>query len=120
MPHVSIEGPLVLEDLFSAFELRVERTPAGPRRVKNLYLSRRKNTLLLETLVVEGGVTRKFYLRVDAKGPNRHGIRIDPLVHVERTRGVQNALAWVARTIRDQIPGCSFGATNMAGLLDEA
>ena len=41
MPHVSVKGPVALEERFSAFELGVERNPAGSWRVKNLYLSRK-------------------------------------------------------------------------------
>jgi len=118
MPHVQIEGPLDLTRFFGEFAPVAERMPWGVRKIKNAYLAARGTTLLLETLVLEGGAGRNFLIRVEGKGPARHTVRLEPVVPVDRTRGVVSAVAWVGRMLRDRNPGCSFGATNIEELRD--
>jgi hypothetical protein len=116
MPHVIIEGPVDLEALHRSISPALERMPDGLRRLKNAYLDPRGTTLLLETLVMEGGVGRNFLVRVDRKPAHRHSVRLDPMVSVDRTRGVIAAVAWVARLILERCPKTALHATNIQEL----
>jgi len=113
MPHVIIEGPIDLEALHRSISPALERMTDGLRRLKNAYLDQRETTLLLETLVMEGGVGRIFLVRVDRKSAHRHSVRLDPIVSVDRTCGVIGAVAWVGRLILEQCPKTALCATNI-------
>jgi len=119
MPHVILEGPVDLAALHRSISPAIEMTPHGLRRLRNAYLDSRGTRLLLETLVMEGGVGRNFLVRVDRKGPDRHSVRIEPMVAVDRTRGVIDAVAWIGRLIRERCPDTTFGRTNIEALEGE-
>ncbi|MBN2489980.1 MAG: hypothetical protein JXQ29_03910 [Planctomycetes bacterium] len=116
MPHVTIEGALDLRAFSGEFIPVVEQLPWGLLRIRNVYLDARGRTLLFEALAMESGAGRSFLVRVETKRSDRHMVRLDPIVPVDRTRGVRSAVVWVARRLRDRNPGCAFGTTNLAEL----
>lgn len=113
MPHVTLNGPLDLTVLQRTLSPALERTPTGARRLKNAYLNGSGCTLLLETLVMESGISRAFFLRIDAKEPGRSTVRIEPMVAVDRTGGVIDTVAWLARRILADHPSCTLAHSNI-------
>ena len=117
MPHVTLEGILDLAALQHTLSPAQERTETGVRRIKNAYLNAPGDTLLLETLVMEAGASRMFFLRISTRNPGRYTIRIEPIVTVDRTGGVIDTVAWLARRILADQPGCTVTRTNIPGLV---
>lgn len=116
MPHVTVDGALDLTSLQHTLSPAEERTPTGVHRVKNAYLNAPGRTLLLETLVMESGISRAFFLRIDAKTANRFTLRIEPTAAVDRTGGVIDAVAWLARRVLEAHPDCKIVRTNIPTL----
>jgi hypothetical protein len=108
-----MKGSIDFQALHRTVSPALEQTSDGLRRLRNAYLDSRGTTLLLDTLVMEGGVSRSFFVRVDRKAPDRCSVRLEPMVPVDRTRGVIGAVAWVGRLIRDRCPEAVFAVTNI-------
>jgi hypothetical protein len=79
-------------------------------------LHSRDRTPLIQALVVEPRVNRKFYVLLVEK-PEGLLVRLDPLTDPEKTDGVKRLLALVAEWIRRVSPGSCFGTTNLREFL---
>ena len=112
MPHVVIDGQIDVGDLFRGLEPIQQRDETGIRKITDAYLNSKRNSILLEAVVVESGQTQSFMIAVGAKGPGAT-IRLFPLTDPEKTPGVKKLMAEVARQVVDRFPGTSFGKTNL-------
>lgn len=118
MPHVIIEGPIDVSAIADRFT-PINKTGAEPIvKVSTCLISRQEKRLLLECLVVERRLPKKFYLRIDQR---EAGVKIslDPLTDPEKTDGVKTAIALVARQVRDMEQDNRYGNTNLQDFLTE-
>lgn len=113
MPHVLLEGPVDLGAIFASLEPETVRVPNGVRKIRNTFFNRLESTILVETTVLEAGVTRNFFVRIDLKNGNAM-VRIEPMTPVDRTERVIEAVGWVADRVRRAAPGSRFGTSNIA------
>jgi hypothetical protein len=116
MPHIEVKGAARLEQLADGFEPLKWREGETIVKATSIYLDARERVALVETLVIEPRVHRKFYVRLVEKTDGLR-VRLDPLTDPEKTDAVKRALALVADWVRRQSPAGRYGATNLAGFL---
>jgi len=118
MPHVVIEGPTRVSDYAQHFVPITQREGADLIKVERFYLHLKGHSALLETLVIEQGVSQKFYVILSDKGNNQLSVHLDPLTDPNKTPGVKKALALIAREIQALHPDNRFVRTNIQEFLD--
>ena len=118
MPHVIVENSVGLREVAARFERVEQREQRGVIKISHCLLDTGGRHALLECLVVEGRLRRKFYIRLDQRD---EGIKVslDPMTDPEKTNGVKRALARVGSMIREMSPGSSYGRTNLEPFLGE-
>ena len=112
MPHVVIEGEVSIEALFEKLPAIEERDGPDVRKTVDTFLNRRRDALLLESIVVEHGRRQKFLIAVTSKGTGAT-VRLLPLTDPEKTEGVKRLMSDVARAIRACVPCTRWGKTNL-------
>lgn len=116
MPHIVIEGPLSLEDIWMAYH-HLDITESGTRfKTEGCFMSHDKTELLVAALVVEQGYPKKFYVRLH-EHENSLTIKLDPLTDPEKTDGVRRLLAIFGERILTAEPEAHIVRTNIKPFL---
>jgi hypothetical protein len=115
MPHVVLQGPINLSRFIDEFKPSVHKVPEVIRFTE-ILISRPRQRALLETIVVESGYSRRFYIDVHQK-EEEIVIRLDPLTDPEKTDGVKRSLALVAKTLMSQSDQSKVSRTNLEAFL---
>lgn len=116
MPHIVIEGPLSLEDVWMAYTHLDVTENATRYRTEGCFLSHDKSELLVSALVVEQGFAKKFYVRLHQRD-NSLTIKLDILTDPEKTDGVRRLLAIFAERILTAEPEARVVRTNIKSFL---
>ncbi|MCZ6670446.1 MAG: hypothetical protein O6947_05400 [Acidobacteria bacterium] len=116
MPHVTIEGPVLIADLESKFEPIQFREGTRIIKIGKFFREKTEGSALLEAIIVEAGHQQRFFILLSQK-PEGITIRLEPLTDPEKTGAVRIALALVARRVLDWAPGCRYGFTNLTEYL---
>jgi len=116
MPHIQILRAARLEDLAQTFESLTSRHGETIVKATAFYLNARDRMALVQALVVEPRITRKFYVLLVEKADGLM-VRLDPLTDPEKTDAVKRLLALVADWIRRTSPQSSYGTTNLQDFL---
>jgi len=112
MPHIQIIGSARLEQLAERFEALHIRYGEAVLKTTAFYLNPRDRMALVQALVAEPRINRKFYVLLVEKHDGLM-VRLDPLTDPEKTDGVKRLLAAVADWIRRLSPESTYGATNL-------
>lgn len=112
MPHIEIIGALPLEELIGQFEPLNARDGDVVVKATAIFFNTRDRRALIQALVAEPRVHRKFYLLLVEKKDSLM-VRLDPLTDPEKTRGVKLLVALVAYWIRRVSPTSSYATTNL-------
>jgi hypothetical protein len=115
VPHVIVEGAVTLAGLQRDHVAFTVREAGRVVKVDRFYLDAQSHAALLETLVVDGGHTQKFFIQLAAREDGVM-VRLEPMTDPEKSPAVKRALALVARRIRASCGG-RFGGTNIAEFL---
>jgi len=85
-------------------------------KTAGMYLERGKGSILVDSLVIEGGKKISFLALI---GGREDGVvvRIYPMFEVEKTDGVKRVLAEIAKQLLKTFPEFKLGATNLADWL---
>jgi hypothetical protein len=112
MPHVVVENVGDLQNLYQAFAPIVHRTGHDILKVQEFYLSRSGKDALLESVAIEQGVARAFFVQLNV---HKHAItvRLLPATDPEKTPAVKRLMALVAEFIRKVFPDSRYGKTNL-------
>jgi hypothetical protein len=116
MPHVSIEGPIQIEEIESKFEPILYREGTRIIKIERFFREKSGRSALLETVAVEAGHKQKFFIQLSAK-EGSVTVRPEPLTDPEKSSVVRIALALVARRILDWSSDCRSGNTNISEYL---
>jgi hypothetical protein len=118
MPHVQILGSLRLADVGDLAAGLLVAHPPLILKVQEAYLGRRGQQLLLECMVAEGYLRQHFFLLLNQQ---EQGIliRCHPAVPVQKTSGVKQLIAEIARTCIQKYPAARIGHTNLQPLLGD-
>ena len=117
MPHVVIEEAGDLQALYQAFSPIIQRTGGEILKVQEFYVSRSGKDALLESVAIERGTARTFFvqLKVHDKAIT---VRLLPATDPEKTAAVKKVMALVAGFIRTVYPESRHGKTNLQEFLE--
>ena len=117
MPHVVIEEAGDLQGLYQAFVPMMRRAGTDILKVQEFYVGRSGKEALLESVAIEQGVARSFFVQL-----KRHErsitVRLLPATDPEKTPAVKQVMALVAGFIRTVYPESHYGKTNLQDFLN--
>jgi len=116
MPHVVLKGNLNLEDIFNKFKNILIRNEDGILKTENIYISRDKNSIIIESLAIEKGVKHSFLSMVSNRDDGVV-VRVYPGIEVEKTSGVKKILSEIAKQILVEFTQITIGETNLLDYL---
>jgi hypothetical protein len=117
MPHVVIEEAGDLQALYQAFTTIIQRTGGEILKVQEFYLSRSGKDALLESVAIEQGTARNFFVQLKLH-EKAITVRLLPATDPEKTPAVKTIMALVAGFIRTVYPGSHYGKTNLQEFLE--
>ena len=112
MPHCELVGPCDLARFHLRFQPRSIRESGQILKVNDAFLSTGGHSLLLDCIVIEGGL-RQSFLVVATTHPAGVMVRLWPRIAPEQTPGVKRCLAWVTLWLQASWPGTAVGKTNL-------
>jgi hypothetical protein len=117
MPHVVIEEAGDLQGVYQAFTPIIQRAGTDILKVQEFYVGRSGKEALLESVAIEQGVARSFFVQL-----KRHErsitVRLLPATDPEKTPAVKQVMALVAGFIRTVYPASHYGKTNLQEYLN--
>ncbi|UCF08821.1 MAG: hypothetical protein JSW28_03780 [Thermoplasmata archaeon] len=116
MPHVVLNGEVAIEDLFDKLEPIFKKKENGIIKTQASYLGKDKGSVLIESLAIEPGNKIEFFVLI-GKRDDGIVVRLHPIPDIEKTDGVKQVLAEVAKHLRDKFPQLSVGKTNLSEFL---
>ena len=119
MPHVVIEDAGDLQDIYQAFAPMLHRNDNEILKVQEFYLSKSGNNALLESVTIEQGTARNFFVQLKLH-EKAITVRLLPATDPEKTPAVKKVMALVAGFIRKVYPGSRYGKTNLQEYLETA
>jgi hypothetical protein len=116
MPHVVLNGPVGIDDIFNKLKAVLIRNESGVLKTDNMYMSRDKSAILIESLSIEGGIKRSFFAMI---GRRDDGVvvRIYQGSEIEKTTGVKSILSEIAKQLLAAFPQLTIGETNLSEYL---
>jgi hypothetical protein len=116
MPHAVLNGNVDLDDIFNKFKGVFIRNENGILKTDNIYISRDKTAILIESLAIEGGVKNSFFALINRRNDGVV-VRIHPVIEVEKTSGIKNILSEIAKQLLVVFPQLTIGETNLSEYL---
>ena len=120
MPHAVISGPLDLEAWARAFRPETLARGRDVLRTVCVLVDSGGRAALVEAVAIEAGRKLPFYVKVSVHERGTFTVRVDPLTHVERSAGVKELVAHVARSLLAFAPGAEVARTNLVLFSGEA
>jgi hypothetical protein len=108
-----IEGAVDLAAYADGFESLLVRGGGDVLRAERVFLETGGRSLLVEALVVEVGRKQPFYVKISLHDRGAATVRVDPLCHPERSRGVREIVARIAADLLRRTPGARVGAATV-------
>ena len=112
MPHVVLNGEVNLEEIFIKFKSIMIRNENGILKTDNIYFSRDKTSIIIESLAIEKGIKNSFLAMVSQRDDGVV-IRIYPGIEIEKTPGVKKILSGIAKQVLTDFPKLKIGETNL-------
>jgi hypothetical protein len=116
VPHVVLNGNVMVEDVFSKFESLFIRDGSRILRTLDVFLERGGGSFLVECLVVDGSFKASFLAMVSGR-EDGVVVRLYPKVEVEKTSSVKQVLAEIAKQLLAAFPELKLGETNLQDYL---
>ncbi|NHJ87238.1 MAG: hypothetical protein FK734_17375 [Asgard group archaeon] len=117
MPHVVLTGDINCEKVFEHLDEIFIKIPTGILKTTNHYLDKKKQAVLVESLAIDKGVKIDFLILIN----NREDgvvIRLSPYTdQIEKTDGVKQLLAEVAKQLLQKTPEIKVGKSNLQDFL---
>jgi len=112
MPHVVVEEAGDLQGVYQAFTPIIKRAGTEILKIQEFYLARSGKEALLESVAIEQGVARNFFVQLKHHEKSIT-VRLLPATDPEKTPAVKKVMALVAGFIRRVYPGSRYGKTNL-------
>ncbi|MCW4007387.1 MAG: hypothetical protein NWF09_01665 [Candidatus Bathyarchaeota archaeon] len=116
MPHVVLLGKASVEDIFKELKPIFVRDEKMILKTSELYLERDKNSILIDSLAIEGSRKVVFLAMISGRDDGVV-VRLFPKVEVEKTEGVKMLLAELAKQVTARFPELSVAETNLQNYL---
>jgi hypothetical protein len=117
MPHVVLNGKIVIENVFKNFKSIFFRDNDGVLKTKEQFISKDMKSILIDSLSIEGSNKYNFFTLINER-PDGVVIRIHPGVTIKKTQGVKKILAEIAKQIMAFNPNLKVGKTNLKEYLE--
>lgn len=118
MPHVVLNGEIVVEDIFKQLKPLFLRKQNTILKTTDFYMERMKNAILIDALAIEGNQKTSFLAMISGRDDGVV-VRLYPKMEVEKTEGVKRTLAEIARQLLSAFPELRVGETNLGEYLKE-
>jgi hypothetical protein len=116
MPHVVLNGNIHVESIFNKLNTLFIREGTKILRTMDIYLERGKNAILIESLAIESSSKTSFLTMITMR-EDGVVVRLYPKIEVEKTDGVKQILAEIAKQLMLTFPELNIGETNLAEYL---
>ncbi len=117
MPHIVIVGKVLVEDIFRELKPLFIRTEKTILKTSELYLERAKNSILIDSLAIEGDKKTIFLTMISGRNDGVV-VRLFPKIEVEKTSGVKKILAELSKQLISMYPSLEVGETNLQDYLE--
>ena len=117
LPHVVLTGKINAEKSFSVLEDIFVKLPDGILKTTNHYLDKNKQGILVESLAIQKGTKIGFLAMINNRDDGIV-IRIYPGLDIEKTDGVKQILAEIAKQLLSKISDVAVGKTNLQEFLE--
>ncbi|MFX0114341.1 MAG: hypothetical protein ACFFB3_07325 [Candidatus Hodarchaeota archaeon] len=112
MPHAVINGEIAVEDIFTRLNPIFIKDNANIVKTKEFYLSRDKNVMLVEIIIIDRSRKTEFIAMISRRDDGVV-VRIYPGEDVEKTDGVKRSLAEIAKQLLILFEESKLGKTNL-------
>lgn len=116
MPHIVLNGNVNLDEIFNKFKGVLIRNEYGILKTDNIFISRDKTSIIIESLAIEKGVKNSF-LSMISRRDDGVVVRIYPGIEVEKTVGVKKILSEISKLLLKVFPQLKVGETNLLDYL---
>ena len=116
MPHVVLNGTARVENIFNRMTPLFIRKGPAILKTMEAYLEREKNVILIESLAIEPGSKTSFLAMISGR-PDGVVVRLYPKMDVEKTDGVKQILAEIAKQLMLTFSDLNLGETNLTDYL---
>jgi hypothetical protein len=117
VPHVVLNGKISIEEIFNRLPPLFIRNEALILRTMDIYLARGKHAILIESLALEASAKTRFLAMVSGR-EDGVVVRVYPRMDVEKTDGVKQIVAEIAKQLKLLFPELSVGETNLNSYLN--
>lgn len=116
MPHVVLNGSVKLREVFEQLQPLTIRDEHVILRTLKKYIDSEGESVLTEALVIEKGRKLGFLVLLSSRDDG-FVVRIYPGSRIEKTDGVKQVLAEIAKHLLDTFPSLKVGKTNLQAFL---
>lgn len=117
MPHVAIEGPFTVEDIWLAFQPTVFAEGGRRFKAEDAFLSHDKSVVLISSLVVERGFAKHFFVRISAREEGGVTVGLEKMTRPEISDAVKRVLGLYVWKIMQVEPETRVLSTNIEEFL---
>ncbi len=118
MPHVVLNGPITLKEVFNNLAPLALRDEEIILRTLKKYIDAEEESILVEALTIEKGIKTNFIALLKGREDGLV-IRIHPYSKVEKTDGVKKILAEIAKQLLETFTILKVGKTNLQDFLPQ-
>ena len=112
LPHIVLNGTTNIEILFKKISPLLIRDTSTILRTQEIYLERKKNAILIDSLVIESNLKTNFFSMITGREDGLV-VRLFPHFQIKKTAGVKRLLAEIAKQIMHIFPEFVLGETNL-------
>jgi CHASE3 domain sensor protein len=116
MPHIVLENINSTKEAFDAVEPFAQKIEGGILKVMDKYINASEQTALVESLAIENGNNQNFFVQLSQKKSSLT-VRLLPLTDPEKTNGVKQIMAQIAKQIKDTDQSIAYGKNNLEDFL---
>ena len=112
LPHIVLNGTINIEIIFKKISSLFIRDNTTILKTQEIYLERKKNAILIDSLVIESKLKTNFFSMITGR-EDGVVIRLFPNIQIKKTAGVKRLLAEIAKQIMHFFPEFILGETNL-------
>lgn len=116
MPHVVLNGKILIYDIFRELKPLFIRKEDCILKTSDMYLERGNTAILIDSLSIEEGKKTNFLAMISSREDGLV-VRLYPKIEVEKTDGVKRILAELAKQLVSAFPELKIGETNLGDYL---
>ena len=113
MPHVILKTSDFSREIFLNNLPVVYRLENYLVKFNTVFFDAKYETALVETLIIHNGRPQNFYCRITRHDNGKVVVGLDPLPKIERSPGVQMAVAGLGFWVKNRLPEAEITQTNL-------